>query len=187
MYAIHSSIHNSGAETRHQNYSLRIAIWNANGLTQRLEELELFLNTEKIDICLISETHFTSSSYVSIRRYTCYHTIHPAERARGGSAIFIRDNINHHEELKIEKESMQVTTVTVKFGHHNTCNISAIYCPPRYNLKKEDYINLFQKLGSNFIIGGDFNAKNTFWGSRLTSPKGKEFIAAGQYSNCKFY
>ena len=46
--------YNSTAKTKHRNNSLRIATWNANGLTQHLAELELFLNTEKIDICLIS-------------------------------------------------------------------------------------------------------------------------------------
>ena len=82
---------------------------------------------------------------------------------------------------------MQVIKVTVKFGCLNTCNIAAIYCPPRYKLKKDDYNSLFQKLGSNFTIGGDLNVKNTFWGSRLTSPKDKELLAAGYYFNCDIY
>ena len=129
MSFLDCSIHNLRAKTKHQNKSIRIGTWNANGLTQHLAELEIFLNTEKIDICLISETHFTRSSYVSIRGYTCYHTTHPSDRPRGGSTIFIRQNIDHHEDLKIEEESMQVTTVTVKLGYLNTCNIAAIYCP----------------------------------------------------------
>ena len=32
-----------------------------------ISELEIFLRNEKIDICLISETHFTKQSYVTIR------------------------------------------------------------------------------------------------------------------------
>lgn len=36
-----------------------IATWNANGILQRRHELEVFLQTEKIDICLLSETHLT--------------------------------------------------------------------------------------------------------------------------------
>lgn len=34
--------------------AIRITLWNANGLKQRLQELEVFLNLQKIDICLIS-------------------------------------------------------------------------------------------------------------------------------------
>jgi hypothetical protein len=37
----------------------KIAAWNANGLTQHLKEVEVFLITQKIDILLVSETHFT--------------------------------------------------------------------------------------------------------------------------------
>jgi hypothetical protein len=39
-------------------------------------------------------------------------------------------------------------------------------------------------MGSKFIIGGDFNAKNTAWGSRLTSTKGKELLNAIKETGC---
>lgn len=39
-------------------------------------------------------------------------------------------------------------------------NISAIYCPPRYNWKNKDFNKLFKSLERGFIVGGDFNAKN---------------------------
>lgn len=165
--------------------SLRIVIWNANGLSHHIPELEIFLNTQKIDICLISESHFTRSSYAKIRGYRFYHAIHPAERARGGSAIFIKENIKHYEELNIEKETMQVTTVKVQ-TKNNEVNVSAIYCPPRYNLKSNDYEELFKALRRSFIIGGDFNAKNSHWGSRITTTKGRELFTAGRKLKCDF-
>lgn len=94
--------------------------------------------------------------------------MHPAEKARGGTAIFIRENIKHYEKLKIQ-DNMQVTTVIIQLRNNKEYSISAIYCPPRYNLKKEDYNQLFKSLEHRFIIGGDFNAKNTYWGLRLTT------------------
>jgi exonuclease III len=39
---------------------LRIALWNANVLAQHKDEIQLFLQHNKIDILLISETHFTT-------------------------------------------------------------------------------------------------------------------------------
>lgn len=36
------------------------------------------------------------------------------------------------------------------------------------------YIDFFSSLGPRFIVGGDFNAKHPWWGSRLTNPKGRE-------------
>lgn len=41
------------------------------------------LDTLKIDICLISETHFTSESYIQLKGYKVYHTVHPFNTARG--------------------------------------------------------------------------------------------------------
>jgi len=34
-------------------------------------------------------------------------------------------------------------------------------------------------------VGGNFNAKNTHWGSRLTTPKGRELLSATQETKCE--
>ena len=49
--------------------NLKIAIWNANGLSNHTQEVEIFLKTYFIDIFLVSETHFTDRSY----KYCKYH------------------------------------------------------------------------------------------------------------------
>jgi exonuclease III len=67
-----------------------IAAWNANGLLQCIKEVEVFLNTQKIDVLLVSETHFTEQNYVNIPNYITYATNHPDGRAHAGSAIIIR-------------------------------------------------------------------------------------------------
>jgi len=55
---------------------LRISASNACGLIQRRHELQMFLDIQKIDICLISETHFTKQAYVKIEGYqTLYDTL----------------------------------------------------------------------------------------------------------------
>lgn len=65
--------------------------------------------------------------------------------------------------------------------------IAAIYCPPRYTLKKEDFVKFFKTLGEYYIIGGDFNAKHTYWGSRKITSKGKELYKAGAECKCEFH
>ena len=138
------------------NKTLGIVAWNANGLLKHIQELEIFLNLQNIDICLISETHFTKTSYCKLRGFICYHALHPENKARGGSAIFVKENIQHNEQLKIEKISMQVSTIKVFSSKTKSYSISAIYCPPRHNLKQEEYITLLKTLGSEFLIGGVF-------------------------------
>jgi hypothetical protein len=73
----------------------------------------------------------------------------------------------------MELEENQVTAITIN-TKKGKITIAAIYCPPRHNQKKESYLNALNKLGNKFIIGGDYNGKNTLWGSSLTTTKGKE-------------
>lgn len=164
---------------------LRIMEWNANGLSQHQQELQAVLDTEKIDVCLISETHFTKQSFIKFRGYRVYHTIHPDNTARGGSAIIIKEHYLHYEEEKYETEEIQATAVSLKTKQCSLTLIS-VYCPPRHLLKKKHYLDFFKKQGKRFIAGGDFNAKNMYWGSRLTSSKGKELLEAANEYGCEF-
>jgi len=61
----------------------------------------------------------------------------------------------------------------------NGCiTISAVYSPPKHLIKSEQYIKFLETLGNRFIAAGDYNAKRTQWGSRLTSPRGRELLKA---------
>lgn len=165
--------------------NLKIMEWNANGLLQHQKELQVVLDTEGIDVCLISETHFTKQSYIKFKGYQIYHALHPDNTARGGSAVIIKDTLHHHAERKYEELEFQAMAVTVKTIKHYI-KIVAIYFPPKYSLKKEKYLSLLESFGERFILGGDFNAKNTHWGSRLTTTKGKELLRAMQEIKCNF-
>ncbi len=61
-----------------------------------------------------------------------------------------------------------------------------MYCPPKHANKKEDFISYFNALGDKFIAGGDYNAKHTKWGSRLTTTKGKQLADAMEEKNLDF-
>jgi exonuclease III len=61
---------------------LKLALWNANGLTQHIEELKTFLSLYDIDVMLISESHFTEKSYLKLPNHSVYHINHPAGTVR---------------------------------------------------------------------------------------------------------
>lgn len=166
---------------------IRILAWNPNGLMQHQQELKVLLDIQKIDICLISETHFTKQSHLKFSGYQVYHTVHPDNTARGGSAVIVNNSIQHYEEEKYETKEIQATTINVVTKNHHRITVSAIYCPPRHNLKRDEYIIFLKRLGEKFIIGGDFNAKHTHWGSRLTTTKGKELLAAAMQYQCNWH
>lgn len=81
--------------------AVRIALWHANDLKQRLQELEVFLNIQKIDICLISETHYTKHSYLKMRGFKAYHSPHPNDSAKGESAILVKDTIKKNKNSQL--------------------------------------------------------------------------------------
>lgn len=103
------------------NEILRIAIWNANGLANHRQEIITFLDLNKVDVLLISETHFTSRTVFSIPYYSVYHTIHPDGTAHGGSAVIIKNSICHYEQEKFQTDPIQATTVSIRTstGHIN--------------------------------------------------------------------
>jgi exonuclease III len=81
--------------------TLKIMSWNANGLLNHQQELQATLDINRIVVCLISETHFTKQTFIKFRGYKLYHTTHPGNAARGGSAVIVKDNICHNEEVRI--------------------------------------------------------------------------------------
>lgn len=120
-----------------------------------------------------------------IPKYKLYHTNHPDGTAHGGTAILIKESIVHNEVLKFEEDYLQATSINVQTFPYDV-TISAVYCPPRHNLKKCDFETFFKTLGSRFIAAGDFNSKNVLWGSRLTTTKGRELFKVIQDNNYSF-
>ncbi|XP_039275982.1 ras GTPase-activating-like protein IQGAP2 [Nilaparvata lugens] len=96
--------------------------------------------------------------------YKTYHAIHPNNSARGGSAVIVREELNHHEFKKIELQEFQSISIKVKLIGRPSGTITiigAVYCPPQFKLKKMEYIDFLNNFTGKFIIGGDFKSKNT--------------------------
>jgi exonuclease III len=147
----------SGADNAHQRPQITakficIVQWNANGLHRHEEEVQLLLDQNAIDVLLISETHFTDKNYFHLPRYNMYQTNHPDGTAHGGTATLIKQSINHYELPKYETKHIQATWVKVKALPYEM-TVSALYCPPRRNLKSEHFESFFETLGSKFIAG----------------------------------
>jgi hypothetical protein len=136
-------------------------------------------------VLLISETHFTERTYFSIPYYKIYTTNHPDGTAHGGTAILIKHTLKHYEILKYIEDFLQTTSVKVSTLPYEL-TITAVYCPPKHNIQQHDFQNFFQTLGPKFLAGGDHNSKNTMWGSRLTTTKGRELAKTLEANNYSF-
>lgn len=135
--------------------SLCIAEWNANGLPNHKLELMQFLQDNTIDVLLVSEKHFTDQTVLNIPNYSIYPCNHLDGTAQGGTAILIRNAIQHYQvpqTHKIQAAIIQITAQPWSF------NIAAMYSPPRHKIDVEDYEHFLHHLGNKFIMGGDWNA-----------------------------
>ncbi|CAG9559410.1 unnamed protein product [Danaus chrysippus] len=116
--------------------------------------------------------------------YKVYHALHPGNSAHGGSAIIVKENLQHYEEIKYEQPEIQAVAIRLECKHY-PLTIAAVYCPPRYSISKEEYVSFLRQHGQRFIVGGDFNAKHTYWGSRLNNTKGGQLLKAIQELHCE--
>jgi hypothetical protein len=64
--------------------------------------------------------------------------------------------------------------------------IAAIYSPPRHTTSCQEYEDFLIQLGPHFLVAGDWNAKHTAWGSRLTTPKGRNLLTVMQQNNLNY-
>ncbi|MXP61717.1 endonuclease/exonuclease/phosphatase family protein, partial [Pantoea sp. Taur] len=150
---------------------LAVLLWNANGLQNHRDELDLFLHDNKIDIALLTETHFTSRSYFYIRDYITYRADHPDNTSHAGSCILIHKSLPHSLLPSTPTDAIQSTSIIISARPFNL-SFSAVYCPPGNSLSYNLLDSLFRSLGPRFIAGGDYNAKHQRWGCRTSNSRG---------------
>ena len=166
------------------NSSLVILLWNANGLQNHKNELIITLNDKRIDLALISETHFTPNTKFKIPGYTLISSNHPDNTAHAGAAILIKSTLQFTPLPKINKDFLQAALININLNHV-PIKIAAVYCPPKHKITPPQYETFFNSLGHYFIVGGDLNAKNQIWGCHSTNPKGHallQIINSNHYS-----
>jgi hypothetical protein len=144
------------------------------------------MKNEKINIALISELHFTTWTTLKLGGYRIYIIEHASNRAHGETAVMIKETIKHYELDKHLQEHLQATSVHINDGN-NDLTISVIYYPPRHKVDDKKFIDLFKTLCSRFIAGGDYNAKHTFWESRLITTKGWELFKSANTIKAQFF
>ncbi|KAL1129569.1 hypothetical protein AAG570_012514 [Ranatra chinensis] len=126
----------------------------------------------RIDVALLTETHFTNRSHFYIPDYVTYRTDHPDCTAHGGTAVLVRRQLSQYALPALSSNSLQSTAVSILFFPFSI-SFAAVYCPPNQNLTEVQLTSLFHSLGPRFISGGDYNCKHLLWGCRLATPRGR--------------
>jgi hypothetical protein len=91
----------------------------------------------------------------------------------------LKKGLKHYLHVHYTVAYLQATSITVE-DWVGPFTIAAVYCPPKHEIKADKFRHFYTRLGHRFLAGGDFNAKHTHWGSRLTNPRGRELFKATQ-------
>lgn len=164
----------------------QIIIWNANGLCRNKPEVEHYIKTNQVDVMLISKTHFTPRSYFNIPGYDTINAMHPGNRIRGGASIIVKRAIEYEVLEPIQLDWFQCAKIHL-MTQTGKITIAAAYLPPRHTININDISLQLRNLGPKFIIGGDFNAKHTWWGSRVNNPKGTLLLKCIRQMGCSVH
>ena len=107
--------------------NLNIVIWNANGLSNNPNEVELFFKLHYIDIMLVSEAHFPTRSFLKIRGYELITANHLDAEA----AILIKSSIKY-ELLNVVRQWYLQAACNKVVCEKNYISFCAIYFPPQF-------------------------------------------------------
>ncbi|KAG5880282.1 hypothetical protein JTB14_020028 [Gonioctena quinquepunctata] len=142
--------------------SLSMLSWNANGLREKIIELEDLILERNLDVIFIQET-FLKNHPIGIPNYRVYREDRLG-RQGGGVAIMIKCNIQH-EQIAInhdrtsgsEAVGIKVTT------NRGPLRLISIYNPPNNELAIDFLEMIIIETDLPTIVAGDFNAKHTTW------------------------
>jgi exonuclease III len=140
-------------------FNIKIATWNANGITNKIDELKTFLTTEKMDIMITNETKLTTNDKLYFNNYKTYRHDRPTNTRAGAVAIIIKSDIAHRQIKTNHTNSIETITIELT----NRVAVTAAYNPPENKFTKTDLKKIFER-NPKLIVGGDFNA-NTATGT----------------------
>ncbi|XP_050498825.1 probable RNA-directed DNA polymerase from transposon BS isoform X1 [Diabrotica virgifera virgifera] len=156
-------------------HNLKISQWNSRSAISNKGSLMHYLNNKSIDILLISETWFKKDISYHFKNYNLVRK--DRNDGFGGVAILIHNSITF-SELNLNSNfntEIEVCGVTIKYKTKDL-NILSIYRPPKSKSSINDWTNIFSQVNNSAIIGGDFNAHHTIWGSSYNDTVGTQLI-----------
>ena len=151
---------------------LTLAAININSVTSpgRIEELQGFVDDNKIDILAMSELKIDSSVHPSLFSLANFHPpiVKPRTRRGGGTGIYVSKSLPFNRMVNLENDDTEAVWAKVKIGD-KLLIICSTYLPPHTPVDKQlryldqltDSVTQAQAHSPELIIiMGDFNGGN---------------------------
>jgi hypothetical protein len=128
----------------------------------------------------------TEYTFVKILHYTIYYANIPDGTTRAESAIIIKYTSKLYELEPFIPNKTQDTILQLE-ALSRPMVTAAVYSPPRYPISAEEYDHFLSQLEPHYLVAGNWYAKNTAWGSRLTAIKGGNLLEVIQQHNLNYF
>ena len=155
--------------------TLKIMQWNAQSVTNKLDELRLLLREQKIDVACFSESRILESDQWKDRfkGYSLHNFARP-NREGGGVCILARNSFGISNISTYYSDIIEYISADITVAQNVTISVTSLYA--RKGCKK-----LTTELDAcvrnrNSFIGGDFNAKHKVWGSTISNASGRKLL-----------
>ena len=144
--------------------------WNCRSIKANYEELTLLVNELKpVAVCL-QETFLKDSDQFTLKYHPCFFkNCSDNDKASGGVGVIVNNSVPHH----LVKLDTTLQAVAVNISLNKTITACSIYLPPSLPIDIKKLDHLIDQLPKPFILMGDFNSHNTFWGCKDTNDKGR--------------
>lgn len=147
---------------------IRIVNWNARGIRTKQIEFVNFLNSNNIDIAIVTETWLDSNINLSTSGFKCYR-VDRVDRRGGGVAILIKRSIQHSLLPIIKTKVVENLVIDVRLDTRSSIKVVCVYYPGGANpvtkrLSLQSDLRKLLSLSEDFVIGGDLNCRHRDWG-----------------------
>lgn len=151
-----------------------IVQWNAQSIKNNKPFLETLLYSQKVSCALISETWLKSKDNFQISGYNIARQDRPD--GYGGSCILIKNGIPF-SILNCQNNNPQTQICAIQIVIDNKkINLVSIYSSPKHKTSALMWSNIFLQFSGLILIGGDFNAHHTTWGSEINNFEGRQIL-----------
>lgn len=162
------------------NNEIVIIQWNSRSLNSNKHYLQNYLNSNKVDIVILSEIWLKPSSHCHFKGYNFISK--RRENGKGGVGILITNSLAYQEvNLTHNINNNNIEICAIKLDSDNV-HVISLYKPPNVQATANDWNIIFSQFTGELIIGGDFNAQNRIWGSAADNEQGKRLVDA--LDNC---
>lgn len=152
------------------NY-IHILQYNIQSLQSKKSLLQNLLIEKNIDVCLLNETWFKSTSIIP--HFPSYNLIHKnSQNSHNGVAILVSHRLKYQVIHTHFSESIQNVCITIE-TQYGSMAILCVYSPPSIRFDLVKLRELINNIPKPCIIMGDFNAHNIAFGCQSDNNRGR--------------